>query len=71
MLGRGRPVTTVMITNSVEEAILLSDRIVPMTRGPPRHARRADPRRAAAAAHGERAVHDDMPPQCGRTWSRR
>jgi len=29
-----RPVTTVMITNSVEEALLLSDRIVPMTRGP-------------------------------------
>jgi nitrate/nitrite transport system ATP-binding protein len=30
-----RPVTTVMITNSVEEAILLSDRIVPMLPGPP------------------------------------
>ena len=30
-----RPVTTVMITNSVEEAILLSDRIVPMVPGPP------------------------------------
>jgi nitrate/nitrite transport system ATP-binding protein len=30
----GRPVTALMITNSVEEAILLSDRIVPMTRGP-------------------------------------
>lgn len=30
----GRAVTTVMITNSVEEAILLSDRIVPLTRGP-------------------------------------
>jgi nitrate/nitrite transport system ATP-binding protein len=29
-----RPVTVVMITNNVEEAILLSDRIVPMTRGP-------------------------------------
>jgi nitrate/nitrite transport system ATP-binding protein len=29
-----QPVTTVMITNSVEEAILLADRIVPMTRGP-------------------------------------
>src|SRR5262252_4183378 len=27
------PVTTVMITNSVEEALLLSDRIVPMTKG--------------------------------------
>ena len=30
-----RPVTTVMITNSVEEAILLSDWIVPMVPGPP------------------------------------
>jgi nitrate/nitrite transport system ATP-binding protein len=30
-----RPVTTVMITNSVEEALLLSDRIVPMLPGPP------------------------------------
>jgi nitrate/nitrite transport system ATP-binding protein len=29
------PVTTVMITNSVEEAILLSDRIVPIIAGPP------------------------------------
>jgi nitrate/nitrite transport system ATP-binding protein len=31
----GRPVTTVMITNNVEEAILLSDRIVPMLPGAP------------------------------------
>ena len=31
---RDRPVTTIMITNNVEEALLLSDRIVPMTRGP-------------------------------------
>lgn len=30
----GRSVTTVMITNNVEEAILLADRIVPFTRGP-------------------------------------
>jgi nitrate/nitrite transport system ATP-binding protein len=30
-----RPVTTVMITNSVDEAILLSDWIVPMLPGPP------------------------------------
>ena len=30
-----RRVTTLMITNSVEEAILLSDRIVPMIPGPP------------------------------------
>jgi len=30
-----RPVTIVMITNSVEEALLLSDRIVPIMAGPP------------------------------------
>ena len=30
-----RPVTAVMITNSVEEAILLSDRTIPMLPGPP------------------------------------
>ena len=30
----GRPITTLMITNSVEEALLLSDRIIPMTAGP-------------------------------------
>ena len=30
-----RTVTTLMITNSVEEAILLSDRIIPMLPGPP------------------------------------
>ncbi len=30
----GRAVTALMITNSVEEAILLSDRIVPLTRAP-------------------------------------
>jgi ABC-type nitrate/sulfonate/bicarbonate transport system ATPase subunit len=29
-----RPVTVVMITNNVDEAMLLADRIVPMTRGP-------------------------------------
>lgn len=29
-----RQVTTIMITNNVEEALLLSDRIIPMTRGP-------------------------------------
>ena len=28
------PVTTVMISNNLDEALLLSDRIVPMTRGP-------------------------------------
>jgi nitrate/nitrite transport system ATP-binding protein len=29
-----RPVTTIMITNNIEEALLLSDKIVPMTAGP-------------------------------------
>jgi nitrate/nitrite transport system ATP-binding protein len=32
--AEGRPVTTIMITNSLDEALLLSDRIVPMTHGP-------------------------------------
>ena len=30
----GASVTTLMITNSVDEAILLSDRIIPLSRGP-------------------------------------
>src|SRR5437773_2305455 len=59
----GRQVTTIMITNSVQEAILLSDRIVPMTKGPratlgpavsvplPR------PRSLSLLVHDERAVH--------------
>ncbi len=57
------PVTTVMITNSVEEAILLSDRIVPMIAGPPAtlgtpisvDLRR--PRNLALLAHDEQASH--------------
>jgi nitrate/nitrite transport system ATP-binding protein len=32
--ARQKPVTAVMISNNLDEAILLSDRIVPMTRGP-------------------------------------
>jgi len=58
-----RPVTTVMITNSVEEAILLSDWIVPMLPGPPATlgARIAvpltRPRSAAQLAHDEEATH--------------
>jgi nitrate/nitrite transport system ATP-binding protein len=58
----GRPVTTLMITNSLEEAVLLSDRIVPMTRGP--RARLGPsvsvnlprPRNAAQVAEDETAV---------------
>jgi nitrate/nitrite transport system ATP-binding protein len=58
-----RPVTTVMITNSVEEAILLSDWIVPMLPGPPATLGAAipvqlpRPRSAAQLAHEEVATH--------------
>ncbi len=58
-----RPVTTVMITNNVEEAILLSDRIVPMlpgppaTLGPPIPVLLQRPRSVAQLAHEEEATH--------------
>ncbi|MEQ1573994.1 MAG: ABC transporter ATP-binding protein [Vicinamibacterales bacterium] len=58
-----RPVTTVMITNSVEEAILLSDRIVPMLPGPPATlgapipVQLPRPRSTAQLAHEEAATH--------------
>jgi nitrate/nitrite transport system ATP-binding protein len=61
--GRERPVTTVMITNSVEEAILLSDRIVPIVSGPPASlgtpivVELARPRSLAQLAHDEQATH--------------
>jgi nitrate/nitrite transport system ATP-binding protein len=61
--GRDRPVTTVMITNSVEEAILLSDRIVPIVAGPPASLGApiavdlARPRTLAQLAHDEQATH--------------
>jgi nitrate/nitrite transport system ATP-binding protein len=57
-----RRVTTVMITNSVEEAILLSDRIVPMLPGPPSTLGApipvllARPRSVAQLAHDEEAM---------------
>lgn len=57
-----RPVTTVMITNSVEEAILLSDWIVPMlpgspsTLGTPIPVQLARPRTVAQLAHDENAT---------------
>jgi len=60
---RERPVTTVMITNSVEEAILLSDRIVPIVTGPPASlgtpivVELARPRTLAQLAHDEQATH--------------
>ena len=58
-----RQVTTVMITNSVEEAILLSDRIVPIVPGPPATLGAAipvelpRPRSVAQLAHDEQATH--------------
>jgi nitrate/nitrite transport system ATP-binding protein len=58
-----RPVTTVMITNSVEEAILLSDRIVPVVPGPPATLGASipvelpRPRSVAQLAHDEQATH--------------
>ena len=59
--GDGR-VTTVMITNSVDEAILLSDRIVPILPGPPATLGTAidvplpRPRSAASLVHDEAAA---------------
>jgi nitrate/nitrite transport system ATP-binding protein len=56
-------VTTVMITNNVEEAILLSDRIVPVISGPPATLGVAipvalpRPRSVAQLAHDEAATH--------------
>jgi nitrate/nitrite transport system ATP-binding protein len=58
-----RPVTTIMITNNVEEAILLSDRIVPIVAGPPATlgspipVELARPRSLAQLAHDEQATH--------------
>src|SRR5215831_18805066 len=58
----GRTVTTVMISNSVEEALLLSDRIVPMTRGahPLGHPVRVElrrPRTVSELMHDDHAAH--------------
>jgi ABC-type nitrate/sulfonate/bicarbonate transport system ATPase subunit len=58
-----RPVTTVMITNSVEEALLLSDWIIPMLPGPPAslgapiRVHLSRPRSLAQLAHQEDATH--------------
>ena len=58
-----RPVTTVMITNSVEEALLLSDAIVPIVAGPPATlgtpipVALPRPRSIAQLAHDEEATH--------------
>jgi len=56
------PVTVLMITNNVEEAILLSDRIVPLSKGPratlgpEMHVPLPKPRTASMLAHNEDAV---------------
>ena len=57
-----RLVTTIMITNNVDEALLLSDRIVPMTRSPratlgtPVPVAMPKPRNAAQLTHDEEAM---------------
>ena len=57
-----RPVTTVMITNNIDEALLLSDRIIPMTKGPratlgsPVDVDLAKPRSVDQLAHDEHAI---------------
>ncbi len=57
-----RSVTTIMITNSVEEAILLSDRIIPILPGPPAMlgvsiaVDLSRPRSASQLAHDEQAT---------------
>jgi nitrate/nitrite transport system ATP-binding protein len=57
-----RVVTTIMITNNVEEALLLSDRVVPMTSGPPATigpsvaVAIAKPRTAALLQHDDEAL---------------
>ena len=57
-----KPVTTIMVTNNLDEALLLSDQIVPMTRGPaaklgtPINVRLARPRTDAQLLHDPAAV---------------
>jgi nitrate/nitrite transport system ATP-binding protein len=58
----GKPVTTIMITNNLDEALLLSDQIFPMTRGPaarlasPIDVKLPKPRAAAQLLHDAAAV---------------
>lgn len=57
-----KPMTVVMVTNSLDEAVLLSDRIVPVVPGPPAslgpsvHVHLARPRSQALMAHDEHAA---------------
>jgi len=58
-----RPVTTVMITNNLDEALLLSDQIIPMTRGPratlstPINVSIPRPRTESQLLHDDNAAH--------------
>jgi nitrate/nitrite transport system ATP-binding protein len=57
-----KPVTTLMITNSVEEALLLSDRIIPMTKSSETFGRAISvdlprPRTASGLMHDDHAAH--------------
>src|SRR5262249_51880389 len=59
----GRPVTTIMVTNNLDEALLLSDKIVALTRGPGAHlttpieVNLPKPRTEAQLLHDPTAVH--------------
>lgn len=59
----GRSVTTIMITNNLDEAILLSDRVVPILPGPPATLGEAipidlpKPRSSDLLQHDDRAIH--------------
>jgi nitrate/nitrite transport system ATP-binding protein len=55
-----RPVTTVMVTNSVEEAILLSDRVVPIVPGPPAILGRAIPVELARPRSLAQLAHEEL-----------
>ena len=60
-----------MITNSVEEAILLSDRIVPMMPGPPATLGAPIRRGVVRVPAASRTAHDEQARTCARTWSPR
>lgn len=64
-----RPVTTIMITNSVEEAILLSDRIVPMVPGRPRRLACRFRWSCCARAASHNSHTTNRPPTSARTSS--